>query len=100
MIWALSTGHRGSLSTCHARGPLDALARLETFVLMSGVDLTLTAARQQVRRAVDALIGVERCGDGTRRVVDVSLVSSSPDHPTGIVACWPTPEHRGEGFAS
>ncbi|MBK6668345.1 MAG: CpaF family protein [Actinobacteria bacterium] len=100
MIWALSTGHRGSLSTCHARGPLDALARLETFVLMSGVDLPLTAARQQVRRAVDALIGVERCGDGTRRVVDVSLVSSSPDHPTGIVACWPTPEHRGEGFAS
>ena len=74
MVWAISTGHDGSFSTCHASGPRDALRRLETMCLMADEQLPLTAVREQIVSAVDLLVGVARCDDGTRRVVDLHRV--------------------------
>jgi pilus assembly protein CpaF len=74
MLQAMNTGHDGSLSTLHANSPRDALARLETMVLMSGYDLPLRAIREQIASAIDMLIQVERMSDGTRRVVAVTEV--------------------------
>ncbi len=74
MLQAMNTGHDGSLSTLHANSPRDALARLETMVMMSGYDLPLRAVREQIASALDLLIQVERMSDGTRRVVAVTEV--------------------------
>jgi len=74
MLQAMNTGHDGSLSTLHANSPRDALARLETMVLMSGYDLPLRAVREQIASALDLLIQIERMSDGTRRVVAVTEV--------------------------
>src|SRR5207248_453807 len=68
MLQAMNTEHDGSLSTLHANSPRDALARLETMVLMSGFDLPLRAIREQITSAVDLLLHLERMHDGTRRV--------------------------------
>jgi pilus assembly protein CpaF len=74
MLQAMNTGHDGSLSTLHANTPRDALARLETMVLMSGYDLPLRAIREQIASALDLLIQVERMSDGTRRVTAITEV--------------------------
>ena len=79
MVWALSTGHRGGFSTCHAGGPADALARLETMCLMGAAGVPHRAVRAQVRSAVDALVGVVRGRDGGRRITAVHAVG-----PTGV----------------
>lgn len=77
MIWALSTGHRGSMSTLHADGPADALARLEVMVVMGlGDSVPLSAARAQVRNAIDVLVGVERDSKGARRVRRIDACAS------------------------
>lgn len=69
MVWALSTGHRGSMSTIHATSARDALARLEVMVCMGlGESVPLSAASAQVERAVDVLVGVERAPTGARFV--------------------------------
>jgi|SRR5579872_225082 len=74
MLQALNTGHDGSLSTVHANSPRDALARVETMVLMAGYDLPLKAIRQQVASAIDLIVQIERLSDGTRRVVEIAEV--------------------------
>jgi pilus assembly protein CpaF len=74
MLQAMNTGHDGSLSTLHANSPRDALARLETMVMMGGYDLPLRAVREQIASAIDLMIQVERMSDGTRRVVAVTEV--------------------------
>jgi pilus assembly protein CpaF len=74
MLQAMNTGHDGSLSTVHANAPRDALARIETMVLMAGYDLPLRAIRQQVASALDLLVQLERMADGTRRVVAITEV--------------------------
>jgi pilus assembly protein CpaF len=74
MLQALNTGHDGSLSTVHANSPRDALARIETMVMMAGYDLPLRAIRQQVASAVELLVQIERLHDGTRRVVAITEV--------------------------
>ena len=68
MLQAMNTGHDGSLSTVHANAPRDALARLETMVLMAGYDLPVRAIRQQVSSALDLIVHIERMEDGSRRV--------------------------------
>jgi pilus assembly protein CpaF len=73
-IEALDMLHDGSLSTLHANSPRDALARLETMVMMGGYDLPLRAVREQIASAIDMLIQVERMADGTRRVVAITEV--------------------------
>jgi pilus assembly protein CpaF len=74
MLQAMNTGHDGSLSTLHANTPRDALARLETMVLMAGYDLPLRAIREQIASAVDLMIQIERMSDGSRRVVAITEV--------------------------
>jgi len=74
MLQAMNTGHDGSLSTLHANTPRDALARLETMVLMAGYDLPIRAIREQIASAIDMMIQIERMSDGTRRVVAITEV--------------------------
>jgi pilus assembly protein CpaF len=74
MLQAMNTGHDGSLSTVHANSPRDAIARLETLVLMAGMDLPLRAIREQVASAVNLIIQLSRLRDGTRRVTHVTEV--------------------------
>jgi pilus assembly protein CpaF len=79
MLQAMNTGHEGSLSTCHANSPRDALRRLETMVLMSDVALPLAAVREQLVAAVDLVVQVARRGDGARRVVAVHEIGPDLD---------------------
>jgi len=74
MLQAMNTGHDGSLTTVHANAPRDALARIETMVLMAGYDLPLRAIRQQVASALDMILHLERLEDGSRRVTAVTEV--------------------------
>jgi pilus assembly protein CpaF len=74
MLQAMNTGHEGSLSTVHANSPRDAIARLETLVLMAGMDLPLRAIREQIVSAVDVIVQIGRLSDGTRRVTHVTEV--------------------------
>lgn len=83
MLQAMNTGHDGSLSSCHANSPLDAMRRLETLVLMGDVALPLTAVREQLRSAVDLIVHVARCEDGSRRVTAVA--EPVPDVEIGAV---------------
>ena len=74
MLQAMNTGHEGSLSTLHANTPRDAISRLETMVLMAGMDLPLRAIREQIASAVDVIVHLSRLRDGTRRVTQVTEV--------------------------
>jgi pilus assembly protein CpaF len=74
MLQAMNTGHDGSLSTVHANSPRDAISRLETMVLMSGMELPLRAIREQIASALDLIIHQARLRDGSRRITQVSEV--------------------------
>jgi pilus assembly protein CpaF len=74
MLQAMNTGHDGSLTTLHANSPRDALARLETLVLMAGFDLPVRAIREQVSSAVDLIVQLTRLRDGSRRVTHIAEV--------------------------
>ncbi|MDQ1512280.1 MAG: pilus assembly protein CpaF [Microbacteriaceae bacterium] len=74
MLQAMNTGHDGSLSTIHANAPRDAVARLETLVLMAGMDLPLRAIREQIASAVDVIVQLTRMRDGSRRVTHITEV--------------------------
>jgi pilus assembly protein CpaF len=74
MLQAMNTGHDGSMSTGHANSPRDMLARLETMVLMAGVDLPLRAIREQIASAVDLVVQQSRLKDGARRIVAITEV--------------------------
>jgi len=75
MLQAMNTGHDGSLTTLHANSPRDALARLETLVLMAGMDLPLTAIRDQVASAINLIVQLTRFTCGTRVVTSISEVT-------------------------
>ena len=74
MLQAMNTGHDGSMTTIHSNSPRDTLRRVETMVLMAGMELPLRAIREQVASAVDLVVHMERLRDGTRKVVQVSEV--------------------------
>jgi pilus assembly protein CpaF len=74
MLQAMNTGHDGSLSTGHANTPRDMLARLETMVLMAGIDLPVRAIREQIASAVDLIVHQSRLKDGTRKIVNITEV--------------------------
>jgi pilus assembly protein CpaF len=75
MLQAMNTGHDGSLTTLHANAPRDALSRLETMVLMAGVELPTRAIREQAASALDLIIHQSRLRDGTRRITHVTEVT-------------------------
>jgi pilus assembly protein CpaF len=75
MLQAMNTGHDGSLTTLHANSPRDALARLETMVLMAGIDLPERAIREQAASALDVIVHQARLRDGSRRITHISEVT-------------------------
>jgi pilus assembly protein CpaF len=74
MLQAMNTGHDGSICTVHSNGPRDTLARIETMVLMAGMDLPIKAIREQVASAVDVIVHQARLRDGSRRITHVTEV--------------------------
>ncbi len=75
MLQAMNTGHDGSMTTIHANNPREAFARLETMVLMAGMDLPVRAIREQIAGALDLIIQTQRMRDGSRKVVVISEVT-------------------------
>ena len=92
MLQAMNTGHDGSICTLHANGPRDTLARMETMVLMAGMDLPMRAIREQVASAVDLIVHQARFKDGSRRITHVTEVErhgGRRDHPPGHLRLRP-----------
>lgn len=75
MLQAMNTGHDGSLTTVHANSPRDSVARLETMVLMAGMDLPMRAVREQIASAVDIIVQLSRLRDGSRRITHITEVT-------------------------
>ena len=75
MLQAMNTGHDGSLTTLHANGVIDALNRLETMVLMSGLEIPINAIREYIVSAIDVVINIERKTDGKRKVTNISEIT-------------------------
>jgi pilus assembly protein CpaF len=75
MLQAMNTGHDGSLTTIHANSPRDALSRLETLVLMSGVELPIKVVREQIASAIDLIVHQSRLKDGKRRITNITEVA-------------------------
>src|SRR3546814_20575019 len=74
MLQAMNTGHAGSLSPLHANSSRDAMTRLETMVLMAGIEFPIQAIRQQIAGAIDIVVQIGRLRDGTRRIVQICEV--------------------------
>jgi len=74
MLQAMNTGHAGSLTTAHANSPRDLISRLETMVLMSGIEIPMKAIRQQIASALDVIVQQSRMKDGSRKVVNITEV--------------------------
>ncbi len=79
MLQAMNTGHPGSLTTVHANSPADAIRRIESMVLMAGLELPQPAIREQIASAVDLILQQERLPGGKRKVVSVAEVLSSQE---------------------
>ncbi|MGB3288671.1 MAG: ATPase, T2SS/T4P/T4SS family [Burkholderiaceae bacterium] len=106
MLAAMNTGHEGSLTTLHANSPRDALSRLETMILMAGMDLPLAAVREHIAASIDVIVQQARLGDGKRRItaiVEVTGMESgriqiqelfryAQGHPSVFVGCGVMPE--------
>ncbi len=75
MLQAMNTGHAGSMTTLHANSPRDALARLETLILMAGMDLPLAAAREQIASAIDIVVQQSRFACGARKITSIAEVT-------------------------
>lgn len=74
MLQAMNTGHSGSLTTMHANGSLDALNRLETMILMAGMEIPIKAIREYIENAIDVVVHIERLSDGRRKITDISEI--------------------------
>ncbi|MCS7263649.1 MAG: CpaF family protein [Armatimonadetes bacterium] len=75
MLQAMNTGHEGSMTTIHANNPREALSRLETMVLMAGMDLPVRAIREQIAGAIDLVIHMTRLRDGSRKVIQIAEIT-------------------------
>jgi pilus assembly protein CpaF len=75
MLQAMNTGHDGGMTTVHANSPRDALNRLETMVLMAGLELPSRAIREQIVSALQFIVHVRRCDDGVRRVESIAEIT-------------------------
>ena len=71
MLQAMNTGHEGSMTTLHANGPKDSLNRLETMVLMAGIEIPVKAIREYIENAIDIVINISRLSDGKRKVTSI-----------------------------
>jgi pilus assembly protein CpaF len=80
MLQAMNTGHDGSLTTIHANTPRDSLSRVETMVLMAGLDLPEKAIREQIASALDVVVQISRLSDGRRKVTNISEIVGMEGH--------------------
>jgi pilus assembly protein CpaF len=96
MLQAMNTGHEGSLTTVHANSPRDALARLETMILMAGTNLPNRAMREQISSALDVIVQVSRLSDGTRRITSVVEVTGMEE---AVIAVQEIYRFRRRGVA-
>lgn len=96
MLQAMNTGHDGSLSTVHSNTARDALARLETMVLMAGMDLPERAIREQVAAALNVVVHLSRMPDGTRKIVQISEITGM-EGPTIVMQDIFRYERKGVG---
>jgi len=94
MLQAMNTGHDGSMTTIHSNGPRDALRRIETMVMMAGMDLPLRAIREQVASSMELIVHLERMKDGTRKIVKVAEVQGM-ESDTVVMQDLYTFEHTG-----
>ncbi len=79
MLQAMNTGHEGSMSTLHANGAIDALNRLETMILMAGLEIPIKAVREYIFNAIDIVINIERLSDGKRKIINISELTELKD---------------------
>ena len=79
MMQAMNTGHEGSLTTLHANGPIDALNRLETMILMNEMSIPISAVRGYIENAIDIIIQIDRVSDGRRKITSISEVDGIKD---------------------
>ncbi len=79
MLQAMNTGHNGSLTTLHANGPADALNRLETMILMAGMEIPIMAIREYIEKAINIVIHIERLSDGRRKITSISEITGFKD---------------------
>jgi len=84
MLQAMNTGHDGSMTTIHANSPRDALSRLETLVLMAGLDLPMRAIRQQAHAAINVVVHMGRLQDGSRKVLSIAELASFDDQTIAL----------------
>jgi len=85
MLQAMNTGHEGSLTTLHANSPADALNRLETMVLMGGIEIPVSAIRDYIENAIDIVVEVARLSDGRRKIVEISEIDGFNNDDINIV---------------
>lgn len=95
MLQAMNTGHDGSLTTAHANTPRDMIARLEVMVMMSGLDLPVTAIREMVASAVHLIVQISRYSDGSRRLTNITEITGVE---SGIVSMQDVFRYQQEGF--
>ena len=95
MLQAMNTGHDGSLTTLHANGVVDALNRLETMVLMSGLEIPIKAVREYIENAIDLVVNIERMADGKRKITNISEVVGIKD---GEIILEPIFEFKQHGL--
>ncbi|MEQ8289430.1 MAG: ATPase, T2SS/T4P/T4SS family [Gammaproteobacteria bacterium] len=95
MLQAMNTGHDGSLTTAHANSPRDMIARLEVMVMMSGLDLPVSAIREMVASAIHLIVQITRYSDGSRRVINITEVTGVE---SGIVSMQDIFRYQQEGF--
>ena len=95
MLQAMNTGHDGSLTTAHANSPRDTLSRLETMVLMSGMDLPVRAIREQIASAIDVIVQQSRFSDGSRKITHITEVTGME---TDIITMQDIFIFKQEGF--
>jgi pilus assembly protein CpaF len=79
MLQAMNTGHDGSMTTIHANSTHDVLTRLDSMILMSGVELPIRAIREMIASAIDMIVHTARMSDGTRKVIQVTEISGMKD---------------------
>lgn len=102
LLQAMNTGHSGSMSTIHANSPVDALRRMETCAILSGVELPLNAVRMQVASAINCIVHTMRLPDGSRKIVDISEVLPLKDgeYRTSPLLKWNTRSIAQDGSVS
>src|SRR3989442_4900038 len=97
MLQAMNTGHSGAMTTIHANSPRDALSRLETLVLMAGIELPVRAIRQQIYGAFNLVVHLGRMPDGSRRVLSIAELTGFDDQTIALQDLFVSESAAGNG---